>query len=402
MADTTSRTLRSANRSRVLSELVRVREATRSRLAAACRLSPATITNVVADLLREGLVEERGVHPSDGGRPVVRLGLRPAGAFVLGADVGERGVAVELFDLTLERIDREFREIGEARRAEPAQIGQALTAAVNAVLQRNPQVADRLVGLGLGLPGVVEDVAGGSSVLHAQSLGWPAVQLDELVAVEGLEVFAENGAKALATAEMWFGAAQGVDHAVVALLGRGVGLGIVSDGRLLRGSTSSAGEWGHTKLVLDGRACRCSGRGCLEAYVGADGLLERWRDLGGDPPGAGWTALTALVAAADAGEASAVAVLDEALDVLALALANLVNLLNPRRVIVGGWVGLCLMQARGPELQRRTRAASLARPGSQFELRTCHFGGDSVALGAALLPLERLIERPLLAEALAV
>ena len=85
-------------------------------------------------------------------------------------------------------------------------------------------------------------------------------------------MLADNGAKALAAAEMWFGSVRGVDHALVALLGRGVGLGIVTSGRLLRGSRSSAGEWGHTKVIANGRPCRCGGRGCLEAQVGADAL----------------------------------------------------------------------------------------------------------------------------------
>lgn len=398
----TSRDLRSLNRARVLRELVRAQQATRAGLSAACDLSPATITNVLADLQREGLVEERGLVPSDGGRPIALLGTRADGAFLLGADVGEKGVAVELFDLSMTRLDREFRE-APTRGADPGQIGAALREAVAAIRGRHEDVEPRLVGLGLGLPGIVEDADGTHEghgvVLHAQSLGWQPIHLDELVRPDGLEVFAENGAKALAMAEMWFGAARGADHAVVALLGRGIGMGIVSGGELLRGSASSAGEWGHTKVAVGGRLCRCGGRGCLEAYVGADALLEAWRERGGHPDGSGWRALTALVAAADGGDPAAASVLDEALDVLAVSLANLVNLVNPATIIVGGWVGLCLMQARRAELAARIRAASLTRPGSQFSLELCRFEGDSVALGAALLPLERLIDHPLTREA---
>ena len=81
--------------------------------------------------------------------------------------------------------------------------------------------------------------------------------------------------------------------------------------------------------------------------------------------------------------------------ILALALGNLVNLTNPERVIVGGWVGLCLMQSRRAQLEAQVRAAALERPGSQFTLELCRFEGDSVALGAALLPLQRLIDGPM-------
>jgi predicted NBD/HSP70 family sugar kinase len=400
MAATTSRDLRTRNRARVLRALVTASETTRADLATACGLSPATITNVVADLIREGLVEERGLVPSEGGRPIARLGVRPDGAFLLGADVGEKGVAVELFDLALTRLDREFHD-APTRATDPAPIGEALRAAVAAIRARNPEREPRLVGLGLGLPGIVEDASGSheghGEVLHAQSLGWPALPVDELVRPDGLEVFAENGAKTLAMAERWFGAARDVEHAIVALLGRGVGLGVVSAGELLRGSAAAAGEWGHTKISVDGPRCRCGGTGCLEAYVGADALVAAWRERGGDPVGTGWRAITGLVAAADAGDPAAGEVLDRALDVLGVSLANLVNLLNPQKIVVGGWVGLCLVQARRDDLAERIRAASLTRPGSQFSLELCHFEGDAVALGAALLPLERLIDRPLTA-----
>jgi predicted NBD/HSP70 family sugar kinase len=316
----------------------------------------------------------------------------------MGADVGEKGVAVELFDLALNRIDREFRE-GRTREASPAEIGTALQEAVAAVRERNPAVEHRLVGLGLGLPGIVEDATGSHGghgvVLYAQSLGWPPVHLDELLAPDGLEILADNGAKTMAAAEMWFGAARGVDHALVALLGRGVGLGVVTGGELVRGLTSSAGEWGHTKVSRGGPRCRCGADGCLEAYVGADAVIGRWREAGANPRGSGWRALTALIAAADAGEPAAARVVEETLDVLALALANLVNLTNPERIVIGGWVGLALMQSRKADLEARVRAQALARPGGQFTLEVARFEGDSVALGAALLPLQKLIDHPL-------
>lgn len=398
MRMTSSKDLRSRNRSRVLRELLRVQESTRSELAAATGLSPATITNVLNDLVLEGLAEERGTVPSDGGRPLVRHGVRPEGAFLLGADVGEKGVAVELFDLTFERIDREFRDADETA-AGPERLAAALVDAVTAIRARNPRTEDRLIGVGLGLPGLVEDDEGRHEghgvVLHAQTLGWSPIHLDELVPLEGVPVFADNGAKTLAIAELWFGGLQDAEHGVVALLGRGVGLGIVSDRRILRGARSSAGEWGHTKIAVGGRRCRCGARGCIEAYLGADALLNRWRELDGNVPPGGWTALSALLAAAEEGDAGARQTIDEALDVLAIGLANVVNLLNPERVVVGGWVGLLLMRTHRDEIDRRIRAASMDRPASQFRLELCRFEGDSVALGAALLPLERLIESPL-------
>ncbi len=396
MADSTSRSLRRRNRARVLRSIVLARETTRAALAADCELSTATVTNVVGDLIAEGVVEEVGSVPSDGGRPIARIAMRASGGHLVGVDVGERGVAIELFDLTMTRVDREFRE-GPTREAGPAEIAAMLREGTAALRGRNPGPDATLIGIGLGLPGIVEhDDARGGQVLHAQSLGWPPVAVRELVGDPGVPVLADNGAKTLAEAELWFGAARGARHALVVLLGRGVGLGVVSDGRLLRGARGSAWEWGHTRMsVGDGPLCRCGARGCLEAYVGAHAVLERWRAAGATETGEGWRAVSALVDAADAGDPVASRVLDETLDVLGIALGNLVDLTNPERVVVGGWVGLRLMATRRADLVARIGASSLARPGGQFTLDLCRFEGDSVALGAALLPLQAFIERPM-------
>ena len=289
------------------------------------------------------------------------------------------------------RIDREFsggRE-GESFNV----IASDLDAALDALRDRNPDAWERVVGLGLGLPGIVEYEADGRQVLYAQSLGWPPVPVSSLV-TRDIPVFAENGAKTQAMAELWDGAARGVGEALVVLLGRGVGLGIVTGGELAHGLTSSAGEWGHVKIVRGGQLCRCGGRGCVEAYVGADAILESWRQVGGIFEGSGWRAIGDLLDADKAGDPAAVEVVAELVATLGSALGGLVNLTNPERVIIGGWVGLRLMETLADRVEAATRAEALGRPGQQFELLACHFGGDTVALGAAIMPLEALLTEP--------
>ncbi|MCL2465230.1 MAG: ROK family protein, partial [Micrococcales bacterium] len=186
----------------------------------------------------------------------------------------------------------------------------------------------------------------------------------------------------------------GVDHAVVTLLGRGVGVGLIQGGRLQAGAHSSAGEWGHTKVERGGRLCRCGGRGCVEAYIGAQAMLDAWAQRGGSFEGTGWRAVGLLLDAARAGDAAASAVVDDAISALGCGLANLVNLTNPERIVLGGWVGIRLMEAVADRIEIAIRDNCLARPGSQFELLPSTFGGDTVAIGAAILPLERLIREP--------
>ncbi len=222
-------------------------------------------------------------------------------------------------------------------------------------------------------------------------MGWPPVPIPPLVET-AVPVLAENGAKTLAKAEQWMGAAKGIDHAIVALLGRGVGLGLISDGGLQRGSAGSASEWGHAVVERGGRKCRCGRRGCIEAYLGADAMLAAWAERGGTFDGDGWRAIGALLTSSDPG---AQAVVDEVVDVLGQGLGGLVNLTNPQRVVIGGWVGLRLMEHLAPRIAAAVRENALDRPGAQFELLPATFGGDTVAVGAALLPLEAVISRGL-------
>src|SRR2546430_749173 len=169
----------------------------------------------------------------------------------------------------------------------------------------------------------------------------------------------ENCAKTRGQAELWFGAGQGVTNAVVALVGSGVGASLISGGSIYRGATSSAGEWGHTTIVAGGRRCRCGSAGCLEAYVGAEAILERY---GLPMPGKDEeSALAALIDSAGT-SAHAAAVLEETAGYLGIGIASLINLLNPERIILGGWAGLLLGERMMPAIQEAARRHSLRHP----------------------------------------
>jgi predicted NBD/HSP70 family sugar kinase len=383
-------TMRQRNRASALQMIIRERETTRAHLARQCGLSAASAANIVAELIADGLVAETGTVSSRGGRPISLLAPRADGAYAIGADVGERGVAVELFDLSLQMVDREFR--GGRHDESPHDIETDLRGAVAALRERNSQLWPNVLGVGLGLPGVVETGGDGQQTLYAQSLGWAPHPIAHDLGGD-LPVFAENGAKTQARAELWFGAARGVDHSVVTLLGRGVGLGVVADGQLHRGAFSSATEWGHTKVRYGGALCRCGDRGCLEAYVGADAVLGAWRRAGGQFEGSGWHALGALLESAEH-DAAARAVVDDMIEALGAGLGSIVNLTNPQRIVIGGWVGSRLLERNAAKVLDAVRRNSLTRLAEQFELVAATFGGDTVALGSALMPIEALIHAP--------
>jgi len=295
----TVRDVRRDNRSVLLWSLFFRQPCSRQDLSWATGLSPASVSNVVRELIGDGIVEEAGSVDSDGGRPRALLRMAPGYGSIIGVDVGETRIRVEMFDMTMAvRARADYcldpRDHGIDLVADRVQAGLA------SVLADSGRDASQVLGVGIGVPGVVEG-DGAQAVVYAQAYGWDAVPLGRLLAPAGdFPLYVDNGAKTMGQAEMWFGAARGTRQAVVCLMGSGMGASIVTGTPGLGGS-SSAVEWGHTTVEVRGRPCRCGSHGCLEAYVGAGAILDRYgRPLGNADHGQDEeAALASLVAATD-------------------------------------------------------------------------------------------------------
>ncbi|GAA2129523.1 ROK family protein [Streptomyces synnematoformans] len=391
----TVRDLRRSNRSAVLRHLYFEGPLSRQELGPVTGLSSGSISNVAAELIAEGVLEEAGAVDSDGGRPRTLLRVAPRCGYIAGVDVGETRVLVELFDLTrteLARAERPLADGGRDAGGVVAHIADGLAA----VLADAGVAPGRLLGVGLGVPGIVDrEPARGGAVVHAQTIGWDAVPLEAMLrtaatGLDGVPYTVANGAKTLGQAEMWFGAGRGARNAVIALIGSGVGACVVTDGTAYGGSSSGAGEWGHTTMQLRGRRCRCGARGCLEAYVGAAGMLARWREAGGEPVAADEESALAELVAAD--DAAARAVLDETAEYLGAGIADLVNLFNPERIVLSGWAGLLAGPRLLPAVRGATATYALRHPAARAAIEMGRLGTDAVTVGAATLPLSRFLD----------
>ncbi|MFJ7147437.1 ROK family protein [Streptomyces sp. NPDC100445] len=390
----TVRDLRRGNRTAVLQRLYFDGPLSRFELGPATGLSSGSVSNVVADLVADGLVEEAGSVDSDGGRPRTLLRVSPHSGQLIGVDVGETRVRVELFDLALTELARTERPL-TPQGYDVDVIAGHIRDGIAEVLTVGRADPDRLLGVGVGVPGIVEHSADRGAVVHGQTIGWDAVPLELLLRSasplpDEVPYFIDNGAKTLGQAEMWFGAGRGARNAVVVLFGSGVGACLVTP----EAEHGRALEWGHLTVRVRGRRCRCGAPGCLEAYAGAESLLARWREEGGRPPADTdeETALTAMLAAAYPAEGAAadpvaLAVLEETAEYLGAGLSDLINLFQPERILIGGWAGLQLGARFLPAVRQHAATYALRHPADKVTVELGRLGPDAVTVGAAILPL---------------
>ncbi|WP_053848298.1 ROK family protein [Streptomyces sp. NRRL B-24085] len=396
----TVRDLRRANRTAVLQRLYFDGPLSRFELGPVTGLSSGSVSNVVSDLVADGLLEEAGSVDSDGGRPRTLLRVAPDSGHMIGVDVGETRVRVELFDLTLTELVRAERPLTQPGYDVEAIVGH-IRDGITEVLSAAAIEPEALLGVGIGVPGIVAHTPERGAVVHGQTIGWDAVPLEALLRTgsplpAGVRYFIDNGAKTLGQAEMWFGGGRGARSAVVVLFGSGVGACLVTP----EVEHGRAVEWGHLTVRVRGRRCRCGALGCLEAYAGAESLLERWREAGGRPSeGADEeSALTEMLAAAHPAEGTpgdpvALAVLEETAEYLGAGLSDLINLFQPERIIVGGWAGLQLGERFLPAVRRHATAYALRYPAEKVTVDLGRLGPDAVTVGAAILPLADFFAR---------
>jgi predicted NBD/HSP70 family sugar kinase len=356
---------------------------TRSELTRESGLNRSTVGALVADLAGRGLVIED--PPSALGQvgrpsPLVRAGEAPVAVAV--------NPEVDAITVALVRLGGEVVAVDRTPFAEPPGVDAAVDATAEALERLLAAQPDRRpVAVGVAVPGVVSTAAG--LVRLAPHLGWRDVPLAALLGERlGLPVRVANDATVGARAEWLFGAGRGVADLVYLNGGAsGIGGGIVAGGVPLAGSTGHAGELGHAIIAPDGATDTIGVRGTLESAVTRAALLEVLGLVDAAPDRLEARLLAALAVPAVAAE------VDRQVAALAIAIANAVTVLNPARVILGGFLS-ALVAAAGDRLDLLVAERALPGIGERVEIRRSELGSTILLIGAAELAFAPLLADP--------
>jgi predicted NBD/HSP70 family sugar kinase len=299
----------------------------RVELARQMKLAPSTVGIYVRRLIADGFLTEGKLETRELGRPAVMLALNPAGGSFIGVDIEARNVYAVCVDFAQQTIKQVHREL------------RAAEATVDVVLERveeavdEVRVADRkLLGIGLGVPGSV-DPGRGVAVRYEHIAGWNDVPVrDRLAARFDVPVHVENNIRSLAMAERWFGLGRGIENFLCVGIRSGIGVGMVVDGRLVRGATNAAGEAGRWPTGRHSPADRAAADDTLESHVAVSGLLRRFAAVNGT----GEPTFADFAERIGRTDPQALQLLDDAVDRLGLYLAQANLLLNPERIILAG------------------------------------------------------------------
>ena len=373
----------------------------RAKLAAVTGLNKTTVSSLVKELLDANFVREIGAGKSaEAGRKGILVELNPEVGCIIGVEIGVDFISVILANFAAEIRWRQREQTAHLADQE-AILQRALGMIHNAVAQAE-QESSRVLGLGLGIPGLVDVESG--TLLFAPNLHWQDVPLRSLLEREfDFPVYVDNAANMAALGESYYGAARNSNDVLYVSVGVGVGGGYVLTRQIILGAQGLAGEFGHMTIAPDGPQCNCGNRGCWETFVSERALFRRvcaairagqpsslMEQTDGDMKK---LTVPMIVQAAQTHDAIACEALAETGRYLGIGIANLINALNPEMVVLGGTLSLA-GKFLLPEIQRVVEERALLWPRRSAQIVVAAQGLDACVMGGIASAYHHILSQP--------
>lgn len=372
--------MKSVNRKAILNKIRLQGPISRADIAKETGLTPPTVTNIVKELIRESFVKESHLGKSSGGRKPTLLQLNENGYYVIGVDAGSNTIEAAICNILGQTMLRSERNLPKS--VDSTSFLEVMIDTINDLLKKEIIDPGKIIGIGVAMHGVMNIEEGIS--YYSSNSGLENVPVKyELEKEFGYEVKLENNSRALALGEFWFGGFEHVNRFTAVNVGRGVGSGLIVNGRLIHGPQYVAGEIGHTVISVDGEQCTCGNRGCLETFVSGDSIVRRARKKINNFP-ENFTAEDIYKQAVDGNEEYR-HVLEETGYYLSIGLLNLINTENPDTIVLGGGV-MKSAEFLMPIILQNIRAKALTNKlRDEVNILIGTLDDDATLLGAAAL-----------------
>ncbi|MDY0394571.1 ROK family transcriptional regulator [Virgibacillus halophilus] len=371
--------MKTVNRTIILNKIRTSKTISRAAIAKLTKLTPPTVSSIVKELIEEGIVQESSLGASSGGRKPMTLLINHDRFYIIGIDAGPITIDGIVTNLSGKIIARESQSLSNVKNND--QFLHTLKSVIVSLLEAVDNT-EKVFGIGIAMQGAVDLKTG--TALVAPNLGLRDIPIkEELEKNFDIPVKVENDARAMAIGESWFGNDDSYKNIMAINIGRGVGAGIVIDGKLYHGTRDLAGEVGHMTIDINGEVCDCGNKGCLQAYITGPAIVKRILKLEHNESIETGEDVFRL---AEAGDTTALRVFQETGRIIGVGLTNLIHVVNPEMIILGGGV----MKAEKfilPSVQETIIAHALTENAKSTKVAVTHLGDDATLLGAVALLL---------------
>lgn len=359
----------------------------RKQISSLVGLTPGTVTNIVRDLIDAGYVIETGYLSGKKGRRAVGLDINPDGFYVLGVRLSRASIVCRVFNPHAEVKLSKAVTIEDFEQTQ--EVLERMLDLMEEVIHES-QVGPKLQAIGVSTPGPLNLKEGKIAYLHGNT-DWRDVPIQQMVYDRfGVSTIIEHDANAAALAESLFGNGGEIDNLFYVAVGRGIGAGIVINGRIHHGSLGTAGLLGHVCVDYNGPKCECGGTGCLTNYASSKSFVKRMKQLG-----IAGEKIEDFVHLAEAGHPVVQEEVKQAAHHTGVAVASAVNLLNPQVVVFGD--EMTWFDSLWFETAKETVLSRLAPEISKgVDVKLSSFGQESFLLGTGAIAIEHVYQNPIM------
>ena len=371
--------IKETNRKKIIKLLLEKNEITKLDISRELDISITTVSTNVSELKEEGIVEDVRSLESTGGRKAMAIKLNENSRFSLGVALTPAHVKISLVNLKKHEVESiRIRHNNE----NIEYIVLVVKENIEKILAKHNVNIEELLGIGISIPGTVDSQKG--IIKYCYLLGAKDFNIKEKFEYLNVPIYVDNEANLSAYYE-YLNKKDVLDNLLYVSITDGLGLGIIINGKIYRGSNNASGEMGHIKISINGKKCKCGARGCLEVYASKNSILEAFNEVSLEKI----SDIEEFEFFYNKNDEVAEKVIREYLNILGIGISNLTMLLDPNSVVLGGDINN-LLEDKIDILKEIVYKDNLFTNESNCKISVTKFK-ESYLLGAAMLPIEEFL-----------